>query len=196
MTSFELILASTSPRRAELFAARGLSFRTVAPEVDEDDESGLSPDDLAVELARRKARAVASRLRSGIVVGADTVVALGNDSLGRPLDDEDARRILRRLSGSVHRVVTGYCVIDAEDRTERAGLRTTVVTMRTMTDAEIIAYVASGESAGKAGAYAIQETGDRFVVRIDGAFDNVVGLPVDAVLTAAAELVFRRRTVE
>lgn len=195
VTAFELILASTSPRRSELFAARGLSFRTISPDVDEDDDSGLPPDDLAVLLARRKSRAVASRLRSGLVVGADTVVALGNDSLGKPVDAEDARRILRRLSGSTHRVVTGFSVIDAADGAERFGRRTTVVTMRTMSEAEIAAYVASGESDGKAGAYAIQETGDRFVERIDGPFDNVVGLPVEAVLTAAAELVFRKRPV-
>ena len=191
VTAFELILASTSPRRSELFAARGLSFRTISPDVDEDDDSGLPPDDLAVLLARRKSRAVASRLRSGLVVGADTVVALGNDSLGKPVDAEDARRILRRLSGSTHRVVTGFSVIDAADGAERFGRRTTVVTMRAMSEAEIAAYVASGESDGKAG----QETGDRFVERIDGPFDNVVGLPVEAVLAAAAELMFRKRSV-
>jgi septum formation protein len=185
-----LILASTSPRRRELLAARGVRFVVEAPEVDEDDDQGSAPDDLAEALARRKARAVAARRDRGYVVGADTVVALGGVSLGKPRDDADARRILGLLAGTTHRVVTGYCVVDAATGRERSGRATTSVTMRAMTAAEIAAYVASGESEGKAGAYAIQETGDRFVTRLEGGFDNVVGLPVEAVLAAAAALIF------
>jgi septum formation protein len=186
-----LILASASPRRAELLRARGVAFEVVVSGADEDAPGARDPDRLAEELACRKARAVAARVGRGTVLGADTVVAVGDVLLAKPEDAADARRMLGLLSGTTHRVVTGYCAIDARSGLSESGRVTTRVTMRALSDAEIADYVASGESEGKAGAYAIQETADRFVTRLDGPFDNVVGLPVDAAL-AAVEAVRRR----
>lgn len=155
----------------------GLAFEVVEPRVEEDAAGGAR--EVAERLAAEKARDVAGRVPAGIVIGCDTVVALGGDILGKPVDATDARRILRLLSGTRHAVVSGLCVLDAATRRERIASEETRVTMRPWTEEEIDAYVASGEGMGKAGAYAIQETGDRFVARIEGSLTNVVGLPTE-----------------
>lgn len=177
----ELILASGSARRRALLAELGLSFTVRAPDVDETPTPGLAPEQVAVELALRKARAVAAS-PSARVLAADTlVVAADGELLGKPLDAEDARRILKRLSGTTHRVITGTALLRHDPPLEIARATVTYVTMRPMSSAEIDAYVLSGESFGKAGAYAIQEHGDRFVTSISGSWSNVVGLPVEVV---------------
>jgi len=173
----DLILASGSPQRAALMRRIG-PCRTVAPRVPETYPPGLPVETVAVRLARRKARAVARDLTKGRVIGADTLVALGDEILGKPADRAEAAAILSRLSGTRHAVITGVCVVDAATGRERTAAETTWVTMRRLSPAEIAAYVAGGEAEGKAGAYAIQETGDRYVERVEGDFDNVVGLPV------------------
>ena len=176
-----LVLASASPRRRELLAGIGVTFRVEPADVDETPSAGAPPEQVAREIAARKVRA-ASQSGDDPVLGADTiVVAADGEILGKPRDAGDARRMLRKLSGTTHRVITGVCV--ATDRGRRVALASdcTRVTMRPLGDAEIAAYVASGESFGKAGAYAIQETGDRFVTRIDGSWSNVVGLPLEMV---------------
>jgi septum formation protein len=113
------------------------------------------------------------------VLGADTEVAVGDTVLGKPRDREHAREMLRSLSGTTHRVLTGVCLLDARSGARLEGVARTRVTMRALADAEIGAYVDSGEGDDKAGAYAIQETGDRFVTRVDGSWSNVVGLPME-----------------
>jgi septum formation protein len=185
-----LVLASASPRRRDLLAARGVAFEVLPADVDEESERAPTPEDLAEALAQKKARAVAARLTEGVVLAADTVVAVGAATLGKPVDAADAARMLRTLSGTTHRVVTGFCARDVATGAERSGRVTTFVTMRRLTDADVADYVASGEPFGKAGGYAIQETGDRFVVALDGPFDNVVGLPVEPALAAVAAVCF------
>jgi septum formation protein len=175
-----LILASASPRRRALLAEAGWEFRVVEPPLTEPkthhDVAG--PKDLAESLAYFKARSVWEPNPLHWVLGADTIVWAGGKVIGKALDEADALAILRGLCGTRHEVITGLAILGP------GGVRliasdTTFVTMRKAPDAEIQAYVDSGEWRGKAGAYAIQETGDRLVERIEGSFSNVVGLPLE-----------------
>ncbi len=177
-----LILASSSPRRHDLLQAAGVPFRAVPPRIDEpaDLEGYASPAQLAEALAFFKARAVADRHPDTWILGADTIVALEGEILGKPRDADHARTMLHRLSRSRHAVITGVALLRPDGRRYLTS-DTTYVTMRPMTDAEIEDYIASGEWIGKAGAYAIQETADRFVTRVEGSFSNVVGLPIELV---------------
>lgn len=184
-----LILASASPRRRDLLERRGVEFVVEPSCVDESLEERMEPEPAAELLARRKALAVAELHRGEdcLVLGADTVVALGSGAdvelLGKPTDAADAGRLLGALSGSRHRVVTGVAVVDCSTGALRSAFERTWVSMRPISAAELDAYVASGEWEGKAGGYAIQETADAFVTGLEeGGFDNVVGLPVDLVL--------------
>ena len=177
----ELILASASPRRHELLKQLGRPFRVIPPIADESPPAGLSPTETAELLAVRKAKSVASTLRSGLVLGADTLVALDDAVIGKPRDSEHAIEILERLAGRTQQVITGVCLMAVETGNRRVASEVTRVRMRPMTRAEIAAYVDSGEGFGKAGAYAIQETGDRFVEQVDGSLSNVVGLPIELV---------------
>jgi len=190
-----IILASASPRRRELLEAAGLAFEVEPANVEERLDPTLSPATLAENLAIEKARAVAAGRRGSQawIVGADTVVAVSLAPgtwrlLGKPESEEEARGMLRTLSRSRHQVVTGVCVIRAEDGEEQAGSETTWVTMRPIDPDEIEAYVASGEWRDKAGGYAIQESADAFVTALEeGGFDNVVGLPVALTLRLLRE---------
>jgi septum formation protein len=199
----ELVLASASPRRRRLLTEAGLRFRVDPADVDETvtREPGveLDPAAVAVELAERKTRATAARQPDGaaLVLGADTVVALGHGPdvrlLGKPRDEAESTAMLASLSGTRHRVVTGVCVLRLPDHAIFRAAETTEVTMRALTDAELRAYAASGEWRDKAGGYAIQETADAFVTGLaGGGFDNVVGLPVgltrELLRAAGAEL--------
>lgn len=181
-TETKIILASSSPRRRQLLAEAGVKFDVVDPPLPEPDETvaRLSPSQQAEALAYFKGRAVADRHPGAIVLAADTVVALGRKVLGKPADDADARAMLATLSGTRHKVITGVAVL-APGGARIIASDLTYVTMRPMTEDEIENYVASGEAAGKAGAYAIQETGDKFVEKIEGSFSNVVGLPMELV---------------
>jgi septum formation protein len=176
MQGARLILASASPRRAELLRQAGFSFQVQAADVD---ETALPVEDavrLALRLAAMKAGAVASG-PGELVLGADTVVeAPDGELLGKPADDIDAARMLRLLSGNTHRVVTGVCC-GAAERIEVAAA-VTYVSFLTLSEAEIADYVASGEPRGKAGAYAVQGRAARFTSRIFGEYTNVVGLPL------------------
>jgi septum formation protein len=174
-----LVLASTSPRRRECLLQMGLAFRTVDPAVDESAPLRRTPEETAVALAQRKAEAVGERLADGeIVIGADTLVALDDEIIGKPRDREDARRILARLAGRSHRVITGLAVWDRATNRRVSAFETTEVRFAPLSDEEIDAYVASGEADDKAGAYAIQGEGGRFVRSLSGSYENVVGLPV------------------
>jgi len=159
----------------------GLRFEIVPAEIDERAEPGLGPERTAERLAVQKAQAVAPRFPQHLVIAADTVVALGSRILGKPRDHADAAGILGALSGSRHRVITGVCLVCRARSWKRTASETTWVEMRRMSEREIADYVASGEAMGKAGAYAIQETADRYVTKVEGSFSNVVGLPVELV---------------
>ena len=187
----KIVLASASPRRRELLAQAGVEFEVVPADVDESLPAGIGPEEGAVLLARTKALAVGERWKpsEALVLAADTIVALEGRFLGKPADPEEARAMLRVLSRSRHAVVTGVAVLRTRDGALETGFERTWVTMREITPAEIEAYVRSGEWQGKAGGYAIQETADRFVTRLEeGGFDNVVGLPVALALALLARL--------
>ncbi len=173
------VLASASPRRRELLARMGYTFDVMPADVNEDGRTGVDAADEAKRLAVAKAEYVAARTRDAIVIGADTLVELGGEIIGKPRDREHAREMLRRLSGSRHHVITGLCVLDTRTGRRVVESVSTTVTMKQMTEQQIREYVESGEADGKAGAYAIQETADRYVLRIEGSFDNVVGLPTE-----------------
>lgn len=185
-----LYLASQSPQRAMLLSRAGIPFTVVNSIGDEETVRGLPPIALAIARARIKAEgAVVSKSHAGdVVLGADTVVALGDDVFGKPRDDADGRRILRRLQGTSHQVITGHHLIRLADGVCRSAHAVVEVTMRQVEDREIEAYLATGEHRGRAGAYAIQETADRFVIALNGPWDAVVGLHVASVEVALLEL--------
>ena len=189
--SAKLILASSSPRRRQLLAETGRQFEVIDPPIAEPADCGgdLSPAQQAEALAYFKASSVA-RLHPGqCVLGADTIVAVGGKILGKPADSDRAREMLRLLSSTRHEVITGVAMVMYPDRRLIASDRT-YVTMREMSADEIEHYIASGEWIGKAGGYAIQETGDRFIDRVDGSFSNVVGLPMELTARMLAEVIF------
>lgn len=174
-----LILASGSPRRRELLGRMGYEFQICSPDVDEH-VSGHARD-IVRTLAVRKARAAAERFDRGVIIASDTLVSLDGAPLGKPANADDARRMLRALSGREHEVFTGVCLIDAQTGMEEAQVDRTGVRFRPLTDAEIDAYVATGEPMDKAGAYGIQGGAGAFVEGLDGSFENVMGFPVDDV---------------
>ncbi|MDO4546896.1 MAG: Maf family protein [Clostridia bacterium] len=174
--SESIILASSSPRRSELLKGMGIEFRIIVRPVDE--HTDLPPRMAVMQLAERKARAVAGELLSGIVIGCDTLVCLEGEALGKPADEDEARNMLKRLSGKTHSVFSGICVIDANVNKTLTGVAETLVEFREMSDREIEDYVATGEPMDKAGAYAIQGGAGKFVKMISGSFENVMGLPV------------------
>ena len=185
------ILASSSPRRRELLAQLGLRFEIVKPDID---ESRRDAEDLiayAERLSREKAQAVAHLLDGGpaLIISADTIVLDGGELLGKPADAADARRMLRQLRGRAHVVVTAFTLHRASDapRVITRHART-LAYMRDFNDAEIEAYIASGDPLDKAGAYGIQNDAFRPVARIEGSYSNVVGLPLEALAEALAEL--------
>lgn len=175
------VLASASPRRADLLRAAGLTFETLAVDVDEAIRPGESPASYVRRLAKEKsARAQALLGRSGqVVIGADTAVVIDGDILGKPADDGDAARMLRRLSGRRHEVMTGVSTRKGGVQLER--VETTAVFFNVLTGEDIDWYIASGEGRDKAGSYAIQGLASRFIPRIEGSYANVVGLPVETV---------------
>jgi septum formation protein len=182
-----LVLASASPRRRELLANAGLAFDVEPVDLDEGRAPGEAPHAYVERLAREKAEAVARRRPGAIVLGADTAVVLGDDVLGKPVDAADASRMLQLLSGRSHEVMTGVAVV-SNGRTASRVART-VVWFADLTGEQIAAYVATGEPADKAGAYAIQGGAAAFVTRTEGSYSNVVGLPMDVVADLLAPFV-------
>ena len=192
-----LLLCSASPRRRELLAQLGLSFTAVAPQLDERRLPGEAPSALAERLARQKAlaglelhRMRAPETHAGellVALAADTVVAVGDEDLGKPKDLADAERMLRALSGRVHTVITSVCVAGPAQGALRTRTVATEVKFRVLTEAEIEWHAASGEGADKAGGYALQGLAGAFVERIDGSVSGVVGLPLVEALGLLAE---------
>ncbi len=205
MAVVRLILASASPRRAELLRAAGYTFEVIVAEVDESVRPGESPSTYVRRLAAEKSAAALAHVGSGfsrtreglpegrpheiVFLGADTTVVVDGEILGKPGDDADARRMLQRLSGKAHQVLTGVSLRGGTLEVGR--VETTTVEFRPLTDDEIAWYVASGEGRDKAGGYAIQGLASRFIPRIDGSYSNVVGLPVACVAEMLPE--FRQR---
>jgi septum formation protein len=176
-----LILASASPRRAELLTNAGYEFDVRVADVDEAVGPGEAPDDYVLRVARDKARAIAARDTGGtaLVIGADTTVVVAGQILGKPRGPADAARMLTLLSGTDHDVLTGVVIVGRGR--EEAEVARTRVHFVPLTDEDIAWYVSSGEPDGKAGAYAIQGRAARFIDRIEGSWSNVVGLPVATV---------------
>lgn len=171
-----LYLASSSPRRQELLALAGISYTVAPSDVDEHFADGTPPEEAVCLLARRKAEACFARHPGAVVLGADTVVALEGQILGKPKTPEHAADMLRMLSGKTHEVFTGFCIC-TDDRCDVAVERTEV-TFYPLSEGEIQSYVATGEPMDKAGAYGIQGRGALLVKGIDGDYYNVMGLPI------------------
>ena len=182
-----LVLASASPRRAELLAAAGFSFEVRAADVDERVAPGENPRDYVRRLAIAKSSATLEKLAIEgspvpdglVVIGADTAVIVDDEIMGKPANNDDAGRMLRRLSGRSHQVLTGVSVRTAE--TQADTVEETLVFFRRLAEAEVSWYLESGEGRDKAGAYAIQGLASRFIPRIEGSYSNVVGLPIEMV---------------
>ena len=178
-----IILASGSPRRRELLAQIGIKTEVIPSYADESTDIA-EPEKRVEELARRKCEDVARDIPSGIFLGADTIVSIDGEILGKPADEEDAKEMLRKISGRTHQVYTGVALMQKEaGNVMRKGLfsEKTDVTVAELDDLDIDEYIASGEPMDKAGAYGIQGSFAKFVKRIDGEYSNVVGLPLAAV---------------
>lgn len=182
------MLASASPRRAELLASAGIRFQAVSSEIPEEFLADEAPVDHVRRLAEAKARAVAAWNAGRFFVGADTIVVRDGEPMGKPRDRQDAERMLRRLSGGSHEVITAYAVYDAvSDRIEVAAV-TTRVQFKPLQSHEIAAYVATGCPLDKAGAYGIQGRAGFMIERIDGSYTNVVGLPLAETVAALGRM--------
>lgn len=178
----KLILASASPRRAEILRDAAFSFEIAHANIDETRLRGETARAMTRRLAEAKARAVAEKLgkepREAIVIGADTIVEIQGRLLGKPGSAENAREMLLKLSGKTHRVVTSVALFRLPDHAKKLATESTQVRFAKMSRDEIAAYVSTGEPLDKAGAYAVQGIGGRFIERIDGCYFNVVGLPL------------------
>lgn len=174
----KIILASNSPRRKELLLQIGLSFTPDPADVDEGVLAGEAPEAYARRLARQKALVAAGRAEEGIIIAADTIVVLDSVILGKPSDAQDAKRMLRMLSGRMHRVITALAVLDRRSEELAEDAAVTKVWFCELAEPEIDSYVRTGEPLDKAGAYGIQGRGALLVDRIDGCYYNVVGLPL------------------
>jgi septum formation protein len=184
----EITLASASPRRAELLESAGILFRIEPADIPEDPLPDELPRDHVLRLAREKALHVAGRASGRFFIGADTVVVCDGEIMGKPRDAADAERMLRKLSGVAHEVITGFAVHDRERDTTANEAVVTTVLFKELEPREISAYIATGCPFDKAGAYAIQGGAAYMVRRIDGSYTNVVGLPLCEVVEALEKM--------
>ncbi|HEY1271293.1 MAG TPA: Maf family protein [Terriglobales bacterium] len=182
-----LILASASPRRQELLRSAGIEFKVHPTDIPEVPQAGEPPVACAQRLAQEKAEAIAAQYPGDVILGADTIVVVDREMLGKPRDAADAARMLRLLSGRAHEVITGVCLLGTQPAGSGGSpftdtrAETTKVVMDPLTEQDIALYVASGEPMDKAGAYAIQGIASRWISRIEGDYSTVVGLPVAVV---------------
>lgn len=178
----KIILASGSPRRRELLDQMGLEYDVILSKVDESSSGELPPSELVQVLARMKAKAVAKKIRAkkeeALVIGADTIVVLEGQVLGKPENNLDAEKMLERLSGIMHKVYTGVAIVDVKSATEEVFVQKTNVYMKSISQEEITAYVLTGEPLDKAGSYGIQGKGGVFIEKIEGDYFSVMGLPI------------------
>ncbi len=185
----KLILASASPRRAEILRDAGISFSILSSAVDETPYPNESPSDLVQRLANAKADLVAARaVGPAVVIAADTVVVLDGHILGKPRNNDEALQMLQQLSGRTHSVVTGVAMVRLPDAERRQFVETTLVHFAQLSREEISRYLATNEPHDKAGAYGIQGRAGRYIPRIEGCYFNVVGLPLSRLLSSLAEL--------
>jgi nucleoside triphosphate pyrophosphatase len=185
----KLILASASVRRAEILRDAGYRFTVLSSAIDETPFAGESPHDLVLRLAEAKAELAAARsVGPAIIIAADTEVVLDSHIFGKPRSSDDARRMLTKLSGRTHAVLTGVCLIRLPDAERISFVESTLVTFAPLSDEEITQYLATGEPYDKAGAYAIQGYAARYIPRIEGCYFNVVGLPLSRLQHALTEL--------
>ncbi|MDZ7814978.1 MAG: Maf family protein [Planctomycetota bacterium] len=175
-----LILASASTARARLLEEAGYSFEVLVTDAEDSAREYSDPHMYCMERAIAKCRAAAGKVLDGVVVAADTVATLDDHIIGKPADEADAHATLRRLSRKPHEVVSALAVIVVPEGLTFALTDSTTVHMKPMNDREISEYISSGEAKGRAGSYAVQETGDRFVEKLEGSYTNVVGLPMEA----------------
>jgi septum formation protein len=180
----QLILASASPRRRELLQGAGVAFTVIPSNTPEAAEFGETPPEYALRVASEKAQDVADKYPGAWVLGADTIVEIDGEVLGKPRDVADGQRMLSTLSGRTHQVMTAFALLDGDSRVRIRQVDTSRVTFKPLTDAQIRAYLATGEPFDKAGAYAVQGLGASLVERVEGSYTNVVGLPLDEVQAA------------
>jgi nucleoside triphosphate pyrophosphatase len=183
-----IVLASASPRRADLLTAIGVGFELAPSNILERPHPDEAPADYIMRLARAKVIEVARRREAGLVIGADTIVVLDGRLMGKPEDESDAERMLKMLSGKWHAVMTGVSLYDVSTKREVADYDKTLVKFAALTEKEIDWYVKTGEPMDKAGAYAIQGRGAMFIDEIAGNYHNVVGLPIPLVYRLAKRL--------
>jgi len=179
--SSRIILASASPRRKELMEKAGYKFTVIVSDINESDFQldDLEPVEYAKQLALAKAKAVAKDYPDAIVIGADTIADLDGEIIGKPQNKKHAEQITRKLFSKPHKVITSVAIVRLSDKLQTVESDTTVVYPRRMTAQQIAQHIKGGTWRGKAGAYAIQETGDQFVERIEGSLTNVMGLPME-----------------
>lgn len=178
----QIILASSSPRRKKLLEQLGLTIKVVPSNIDEKLNPRLKPKSQAETLSLEKAKAVSGKYKDAIVLAADTIVYIGEEILGKPANADDAKRMLRKLSGKQHSVITGFTIISTADRKIITDSVETKVTFRKLTESEIKNYVKKENTLDKAGAYGAQGFGSLIIEKIDGDFFNVVGLPVSKII--------------
>jgi len=174
-----LTLASSSPRRAELLRRENIEFKVIPPEDVSERDVSSDPVEHVLELSRRKAKCVSEKVKDGFILGADTIVVLDGEILGKPADEKDARRILKKLSGKTHEVYTGLTLMNKSNGKILSDYDCTEVKFKDLDDKKIFDYIQTGEPMDKAGAYGIQDQGNFLVDHIKGNLDNVIGLPMD-----------------
>ena len=181
MANYDFILASASPRRKQLLTDAGYKFKIVVSDIDESsfENENLSPAEFTKLLAVEKAKAVAKNYPETLTVGADTIVELNGKIYGKPVDAAHAERIVTDLFNSPHKVITALALIRIADKTEVVAIDTTIVYPKKMTKVQIAEHIKTATWQDKAGAYAIQETGDKFVEKIEGSLTNVMGMPME-----------------
>ncbi len=177
-----IILASASPRRKEILEKTGLKFKVYESDYEENMEIGLKPHELAICHSIGKAMAIARKYKNALIISADTIVVLKNRVFGKPRDKENAREMLKALSGKAHTVITGYTIMNAETGKKLSRAVESKVLFKRLNEDEIEAYIKSGEPLDKAGAYGVQGLGAVIVKRIEGDFFNVMGLPLNSVV--------------
>jgi len=182
--SFHLILASASPRRRQLLQEAGVSFTVIPSNIKEVLLPGESPDDYALRVAREKAQEIAHRSAESWILGADTIVEIDGQVLGKPQDMADGFRMLQLLSGRTHEVKTAFVILDSTGQIKAQQVVTSRVTFKPLSDTQIREYLLTGEPFDKAGAYAVQGLGSVLIETVEGSYTNVVGLPVEEVLAA------------
>lgn len=195
MSSYDLILASGSPRRSHFLRLMGLNFKVEVPDIDEEVMVGEDSNEYVSRMSREKAFVIAERYPDDVVLAADTIVSLDNKILGKPKDREDAKNMLRLLSGRSHEVITAVTLARMRDAVVRTFVVSSQVTFNKLSDELIETYVASGESDDKSGSYAVQGIASMFVESVTGSVSSIAGLPLSSVRIGLEEFGIKPRVV-